>query len=198
MKKHYSSKSIEQKRKFIFVTFWNMEKAEKILNELEQNGYRFVKSRFRYFFTFQTSAPKKVQYVFTYILPKDTGPFGDWQILLKSDEYRGNLIQQGYFDIFRITRENVNLQDFYMDRLMYTRRVLIQKTIIAAFMAFVGAYATLTGDYSVIGRLCTMFLFVGGLLALLSYIIGFCSTVQQKKNLIDKYKGKTENGSVSL
>lgn len=163
-----------------------MDKAEKILNEQEQNGYRFVKSRFRYFFTFQKSTPKKVQYVFTYILPKENGSFCDWQILLKSDEYRGNLIQQGYFDIFRITKENVDLQNFYMDRILYTRRVLIQKTIMAAFMAFVGAYATFGGNYSVIGQLCTIFLFVSGLLALLSYIVGFFSTIRQKKKIMDK------------
>lgn len=187
MNKQNSSKLIEQKQKFIFFTFWNMEKVEKILNEQEQNGYRFVKSRFRYFFTFQKSTPRKVQYVFTYIFLKDTWPILDWQILLKSDEYRGlSMQQQGYLEIFRITKENVDLQDFYMDRLLYTRRVLIQKTIIAAFMAFVGAYATFGGDYSVIGHLCTILLFVGGLLAMLSYIVGFCSTIRQKKKLTEK------------
>ncbi|MCH5316496.1 MAG: DUF2812 domain-containing protein [Eubacterium sp.] len=187
MEKHYYSKSVEQKQKFIFFPFWNLEKAEKILCEEEQNGYRFVRSRFRYLFTFQRSTPKKVQYVLTYIFPKDTWPILEWESILKSDEYRGNLLQCGYCDIFRITKENVDIQDFYMDRLLYTRRVLIKKTIIAAFMAFVGAYAAFWGDYSVILRLCLIFLFIGGLLALLSYIVGFCSTIKKKK-LMDKHE----------
>lgn len=75
-----------------------------------------------------------------------------------------------------------------MDRLLYTRRALIQKTIIAAFMAFIGAGATFAGDYSVIGQLCTIFLFVGGLLALLTYIVGFFSLFKQMRKFTHKRK----------
>lgn len=140
------------------------------------------------FSLFKKSTPKKVQYILTYTLPKEEWPVLEWKILLKSDEYRGNLMQKGYFDIFRITKDNVDLQDFYMDRLRYTRRALIQKTIIAAFMTFAGACATIAGDYSVIVRFCTILLFVGGLLALLSYIVGFFSTIKQKKKLMHKHE----------
>lgn len=187
-RKNDSSKSTVQKRKFIFVTSWNMEKAEKILIKQEQNGYRFVQSRFRYFFMFQKSAPKKVQYIFTYILPKDESPILDWHILLKSDEYRGHLMHQGYFNIFRLTKENVNLQDFYMDRLRYTRRTLIQKTLLAAFFTLISAYEITGSDLNVILRFCFILVFICGLLALISYIMGFFSTIRQKKKLMDEYE----------
>lgn len=182
MEKHYYSKSVEQKQKFIFFPFWNMEKAEKILCEQEQNGYRFVGSRFRYFFIFQRSTPKKVQYVFTYIFPKDTWPILEWESILKSDEYRANLIQKGYCNIFRITKEDVDLRDFYMDRLRYLRLTLIKKTILSILALLLGIYTVK------VGRLFSIFVSVSALIALLSYIVGFYSTIRKKKKLIQKHE----------
>ena len=155
-----------------------MEKAEKILYEQERDGYRFVRSRFCYLFTFQKSTPRKVQYVFTYTFLKDTWPVLEWESLLKSDMYRGNLMQQGYYDIFRITQENVNLQDFYMDRLRYVRKTLMKKTIVALCAMLVGVYTV------EVGRFFSIVLFTGALLALLSYAIGFYAIIQKRKAYI--------------
>ena len=166
---------------FIFFPFWNMEKAEKILSEQERNGYRFVRLRLGCLFTFQKSTPRKVQYLFTYSFPKDYRPVLEWESTLKSDVYRANVMHRGHnYSIFRITKDNVDLQNFCIDRLRYVQKTLIKKTIIATCIMLLGAFATLLGDFTVIGRLLSIFIFVGGLLELLSYIIGFYSTIQKK------------------
>lgn len=184
MEKHYSSKSAEQKRQIILFSFWNMEKAEKILSEQERNGYRFVRLRLGCLFTFQKSTPREVQYIFIYSFPKDYWPVLEWESTLKSGEYRANVMHQGHnYSIFRITKVNVDLQDFYIDMLRYVRKTLIKKSIIATFMMLSGAYITLAGDLTVVGRFFFTFIFVGGLLELLSYIVGFCKTAQKRKNL---------------
>lgn len=164
-----------------------MEKAEKILSEQERQGYRFVRLRWRYLFTFQKSTPREVRYIFTYTLPKDNWPALEWERTLKSDMYRANEMYQGYgYGIFRITKDNVDLRDICIDRLQYVRKTLIIKTIIATYMMLSGAIVAFSGDFSLIGRLFSMFIFVGGLSELLSYIVGFYSTSQKKKKLIYK------------
>ena len=189
MEKHYYSKSVEQKQKFIFFPFWNVERVEKILCEQERNGYRFVRLRLGCLFTFQKSTPREVQYVLIYSFPKEHQPVLEWETTLKSDAYRANVMHQGHnYGIFRITKNNVNLQNFYIDMLQYVKRILIQKTVIATFMMLVGAFTTLVGDFSAIGRLFTLFIFLGGLLELLSYIIGFCKIAKKKKKLIQKHE----------
>ena len=161
----------------LFFPFWDMEKAEKILSEQERNGYRFVKSRFCYLFTFKECTSKKVQYVFSYTFPKDFWPVLEWENLLKSDEYRAKSVQQGRFTIFRITKENVNLQEFYLDRLRYVLRVLKKKAALSIFFIFVGIFTI------EIGRLFSIFVSVGALLALLNYIIGFFSVITKIKSI---------------
>lgn len=159
-----------------------MEKVEKILTEQERNGYRFVRLRLGCLFTFKRFAPREVQYVLIYCFPKEYWPILEWESNLKSDVYRANVMHQGHnYGIFRITKSDVNLQDFYVDMLRYVRRALIQKTIIATFMMLVGAFTTLLGDFTVIGRIFSIFIFVGGLLELLSYIVGFCKIAQKKE-----------------
>lgn len=188
MEKRYSSKSIEQKRLFIFFPFWNMEKAEKILSAQERNGYRLVRLKFGCLFTFQRSTPRKVQYLFTYSFPKDYWPVMEWESTLKSDVYRANVMHRGHnYSIFRVTKDNVNLQDFFVERLRYVQKTLIKKTIIATFFMLSGVFATLLGDFTGFGRLLSIFIFVGGLLETLSYIVGFYSTIQKRKKLIHKH-----------
>lgn len=162
-----------------------MEKAEKKLSEQERNGYRFVKLRLGCLFTFQKSAPRETQYLFTYSFPKDYWPVLEWESALKSDVYCANVMYRGHnYSVFRITKDNVDLQDFFVDRLRYVQKILIKKTVIAIFMMLSGAFATLAGDFTGFGQLFSIFIFIGGLLELLFYIVGFYSTIQKKKKLI--------------
>ena len=158
-----------------------MEKAEKVLSEQERNGYRFVRLKLGCIFTFQKAAPREVQYIFIYSFPKDVWPVLEWESILKSDEYRANVLHQGHnYSIFRITKEAVDLQDFYVARLRYARKTLIKKTIIATYMMLSGAYIVLAGELSAVGRFFFTVIFLGGLLELLSYIVGFCKTAKKK------------------
>ena len=200
LEKHYCAKSKEQKHIIILFPFWNLEKAEKILNEQERNGYRFVRLRLGCFFTFQKSTPREVHYVFTYSFPKEYWPVLEWESALKSDEFRANVMHQGQsYGIFRIAKDNVDLQDFYVDRLWYAKHVLIQKTIIAIALMLPSAFAALASDYTIVVRLFFAFIFVGSLLELIFYIVGFCITAQKKKKLgplRGRFTGNTGDGSL--
>ena len=190
MEKHYSSKSIEieQKMLFIYFPFWNMEKAEKIMSEQERNGYRFVRLRLGCLFTFQKSAPRNVQYLINYCYAREYWPVLEWESILKSDRYSANVMHKGYmYSIFCITKDNVALQDFYKDRLRYVQKMLIMKALMAIFWILTGAFVSFSGNATVLYRIMFIPVFAGGLLGLLSYIVGFCSTIQQKKRLNHKH-----------
>lgn len=132
---------------------------------------------FAIFLLFKNVLLKKVQYVFSYTFLKDFWPVLEWESILKSDEYRANLVQQGRFTIFRITKEDVNLQEFYLDRLRYVLRILKKKTALSIFFMLVGIFTM------EIGRLFSIFISVGALLALLNYIVGFFSVIKKIKSI---------------
>ena len=70
-------------KKFFFFPLWKVEKIEKALSNMEQNGWRLDRISFFNCFHFVESPPKKTSYFFTYKLIKENG-MADIEHFLKS------------------------------------------------------------------------------------------------------------------
>ena len=70
-------------KKFFFFPLWKVEKIEKALSNMEQNGWRLDRISFFNCFHFVESPPKKTSYFFAYKLIKENG-MADIEHFLKS------------------------------------------------------------------------------------------------------------------
>lgn len=121
------------KRRFI-CTFWNLEKIEKKIDVLEENGWRLNKVGGLFSFEFVSSVPKKVQYFFTYSIPRNKLNMHIIEGSLTSN-FGGNKIKGNFFEgigttnIFRITKQ-VNLTEQKLNRAIVLSYCFFQKMLL--------------------------------------------------------------------
>ena len=121
--------------KFYFYTQWQYSKVEKWLQTMEFSGLRLEKICFFWFFKFKTTVPKKVQYLYTQIFPKDFDE-SHYKILQKiKGEYSGNKIGGNSIftpDVYRICNTAVDLKNIRMFWQQYLKRVFLLKMLISS------------------------------------------------------------------
>ena len=104
---------------------------------MEMNGFRLENIRFFWFFKFKTAVPKKVQYVYTYIFPKDFNS-SHYEVLQKiKGAYSGNKIGGNSIftpNVYRICDTAVDLKNIRMFWQQYLKRVFLLKMLISSLL----------------------------------------------------------------
>ena len=108
---------------------------------MEESGYRLVGTRFLHFYRFKKCKPKKVKYLCVYQNtnePLNRSLYFSEGIRILT-EYSGNQIVCDRFEhIFRITRNDINYDEFYKARIDYLKWNSLMKFLYSLPLALLG------------------------------------------------------------
>ena len=124
-------------KKFFFFPLWKVEKIEKALSNMEQNGWRLDKISFFNCFHFVESSPKKTSYFFTYKLIKENG-MADIEHFLKSklganpvNGAPAAILHSVY--VYRIASD-ADLEKLWFYRNIYLQHLVGQQILLGLFL----------------------------------------------------------------
>ena len=120
-------------KKYVFFPLWEIERFERMLNEMEKKGYRLSEVKYSYLCYFVKSAPRDVNYFLIYktIVGED---MATWENALES-KHSANPINamMCYYSLYRTKVESERLSFLYFTRLDFIRKKLLEKALTALF-----------------------------------------------------------------
>lgn len=181
--------------KFHFYPQWMYRKTEQWLSNMEQQGYRLETVKCLFFFKFSHTRAKDVQYIFTYLFPKDYNIeyFNDVKTIKNFNGKK--IITKGFCgpDIYRFDNKKVDLTHLKMRREEYLKKVFIKKIFFSLFM-FLPAQICLYLNNYFIDR-TVIFLLVLTIpfgFSLAYYIVGLCALRKIVQNNFGKETRKED------
>ena len=161
--------------KIFFYTFHNWERAELMLQSMEEKGWVIDKRIFLFFFHFTKKRAKKTKYLFTYNSLGEVYMF-DIEHMIKS-QFLGNLVLHGSIispKIYRICKHEMDYSYLLTERNEKIREIIRNRIILGAFLSIVlSAFCVLSkilDQYSVSYSVLSALAFAYMLYRILGYI----------------------------
>ncbi len=166
-------------RKFFPYSFWNCEKLETFLNDMERNGCRLTGVNFGFFFEFTKSKPREVRYIYVTSADKDFS-FWDNEHWLLSTCNGDIIIRDGFARIYRICDTTVSLSEFTKHRRLHFIRTARHRALYQLlFAALFGFFLIPFGNGSIEFFVCL----AGALLMLATMIYNCVGMIVLKKTI---------------
>lgn len=117
-------------KKFIYTPLWNIEQTEKILAEMEANGYRLDRVKYNHWYYFKETKPKYINYFLSYktYIGEDMGTY-DYSLV---SQYHAQEINETFssYTIYRTSVKREKLNFIIGARMDYIKSVILRNIFI--------------------------------------------------------------------
>jgi len=122
-------------KKFVFFPLWKIEKVERYLESMEQNGYRLEKVRYSHYFYFKKSEPKQMSYFISYNSFRGKSMGSCDYFLLSNHGALPIQTHMCYYTLYSTKKRKEDLLLLRGARMDYIKSKLLEKALTALFVA---------------------------------------------------------------